>query len=83
MRRFTLIVLLVLFCTASVGCTALLDNLLTDGAPAHEIAEEVTERASESSNPLIALAGAIGTAVLGYGTYRWQKKSPAKKKGKK
>jgi hypothetical protein len=55
------------FFAGLTGCSAIMDSLLTDGQPAHEVAEQITDQAAQSSNPLIALAGAVGGLVLAYG----------------
>jgi hypothetical protein len=62
-----------------------MDSLFTDGGTAHEVAEQVTEQAQQSSNPLIALLGAAGALALGYGTKKYtdSKKATTSKKGKK
>jgi hypothetical protein len=62
-----------------------MDSLFTDGGTAHEVVEDVAENASQSTNPLIALLGAVGVAALGYGTKKYtdKKKATTSKKGKK
>jgi hypothetical protein len=56
-----------------------MDSLFTDGGTAHEVAEQVTENAQNSSNPLIALLGAVGALALGYGTKTYTDKKKAQK----
>jgi hypothetical protein len=60
-----------------------MDSLLTDGGTAHEAAEQITDKAQESANPLIAILGAVGALALGYGTKTYTAKKAASSKGKK
>ena len=85
MRKTLMILMIVFLCATCTGCSSIMESLFTDGGTAHEVAEQVTENAQNSSNPLIALLGAVGALALGYGTktYTDKKKASTSKKGKK